>query len=212
MTDIANPVIPTSPANTMPANAAIPPAPSFVEDDDVIIVPQGPATSMSGEIPKAAYCALLRDATDGKNSNGERMLTMDFEIISPDVVPSQQTPGAQCSVAGRKFSIYATIQPNAKGFSSGRATLAKLNLLGVDGNIRPKQIVDAAKQKNRFYLAVVACEESFHRLPKLPGEKEGKIMEINGIPLSKGFRPAMLNAEDIITQCPAPEGYVASPF
>jgi len=181
-------------------------------DDDDVIVAAGPVATSSGEIPKNTYCVLLRDCIDGKSGADQRMLTFEFEILTPDQVPSQQVDGVICSVAGRKFSMYVVIDPASKGFASARATLAKLALLSPDGNIRPKAIIAAAKMRNRFFLMVLECEETFHRLPKKPGQKEGEVMMFNGQKLSRGFRPALPNAEDIICPCAAPEGYVAAPF
>lgn len=181
---------------------------------DVILAPTV-STSPSGEVPKAPYTARIISAVDGKSENsGSRMITFSCEIIAPDVQPSQLNPGTSCQTAGRKFNMYAVIDPASKAFTGGYALLQKLLLLREDGAIVPSAVVNACANGNLFFMVILEGEEDFHRLPKKPGQKIGDIMvnPANGQPMTRGFRMKLPGESEVIGRCHAPEGYVAAAF
>lgn len=195
-----NPNVPTAPEIEFPADAIMPPTVD---------------TSMSAEVPSFPYVCLLLDGEFKKSENsGNLMIVLDFQVISPDVVPSGKVPGKQIQVAGRKFNMYAVVDPNAKAQSSGYEILTKLGLIHPSGAISPSFAVNEAKKKNRFAIIQLESETDYMRGPKLPGMKEAPILmhPVTGEQLVRGERIKLPGSRELVGLTQPPEGYVGTPY
>ena len=180
-----------------------------------IITPPTVSTSPMGEIPTEVYTSRILRGTDMKSENsGARMLKFECEIIAPDQVPSQVTPNTTCSVAGRKFEMYAIIDVNSKAFKGGYDMLAKLMLLHPSGGISPSHAVNIANTGSVAFQVVLSAQPDYHRKPKMPGQKEGDIIMIPGTntPFQRGWRVQLPGAENILQRVALPEGFVVQQF
>lgn len=181
---------------------------------DVITAPTVSSTPVD-EIPKAVYAARIITATDKiSESSNLRMIQFDCEIVSPDRQPSQVNPGTECAVAGRKFNMYAIIDPSSKAFSGGHQLLGKLQLLTPEGNISVSNVINQARTGMLFFMVIIESEQEFQRLPKAPGQKEGAIMMYPGTktPIVRGWRAKLPGESEVISRVAAPEGFVPAAF
>lgn len=180
-----------------------------------IIAPPTVSTSPMGEIPAEVYtCRIIRGADVKSENSGARMLKLECEVIAPDQVPSQMTPGTTCYIAGRKFEMYAIIDVKSKAFTGGYDMLAKLMLLHPSGGISPSHAVNIANTGTVAFQVALASEAEYHRKPKMPGEKQGAIIMIPGTntPFQRGWRVVLPGAEHILQRVALPEGFVVQQF
>lgn len=156
-----------------------------------------PSVNSSGncEVPPEVYtCVFVRGklAESGKET---KQINAEAEIIMPDLL--QDSNGNNVSVAGRKFTVYISIDPANRSYPAWHATLGKLGLLEEDLTIDSQRVLEAINSKTVFFTVILTSKEDLFRRPPKPGQKEGDPILVNGKPASRGWRIDFVSAEAI---------------
>lgn len=157
-----------------------------------------PSVNSAGncEVPPDVYtCVFVRGklAESGKET---RQINAEAEIIMPDLVTGSD--GSQLSVAGRKFTVYMSVDEANKSFAAWHATFGKLGLLEDDLSVDIDKILEKINSKSLYFQAILTSKEDLFRKPPTAGKREGDPILVNGKPVSRGWRIDFLSAESII--------------
>lgn len=162
-------------------------------------------TNAGGFIPEGLYRArCIATKHTAKNSSGQRMTTLDCEVIEPESI---EINGKSVIVAGRKFSMFLIHNIERTGWASQEQVMRFAKKLNVDLEVDENgdEVYDDDLHKEYYhgmeFDIVLKAEEDIKRYERQPGEKVGRpILDGEGKEISNGWR-ITANPDDVPDNC-----------
>lgn len=157
-------------------------------------------TGLDSRVPNGTYNCRIYSAEADTAPKGYARVNLKCEIITPDVVTAD---GVDYQVAGRKFTAYVPVDPQAKQYGEAYQMFSSLGFCNAAGEVDLEPLAEKIEAGEMFVYVTLKSEQ---QLALDPVTNQPILHPATGQPLTRGWRIGFVGPREILGPGPVIEG------